>query len=253
MNKIILISFFACAASSFAQVGIGTTAPAGALDITSTTNGILVPRVSLTSKATTAPIVNPVTGLAPVNGTMVFNIATSVLNNSDDVLPGLYFFNTATTRWVFVGNDPTISIRSWEAGGNTATNSATDFCGTTDNQDVVFRRNNIRAGLLSATSTSFGVSAARLNSGAGNSAFGVSALDANTTATNNSAFGASALLVNTAANNSAYGAFALDANTTGTNNAAFGINALGTNITSNNNSAFGSSALAVNTGADNSA
>jgi uncharacterized protein (TIGR02145 family) len=54
---------------SFAQVGIGTTDPKGALDVVSTNSGLVLPRV-----ANTSVVVNP-NGGAIENGTMVFDVS----------------------------------------------------------------------------------------------------------------------------------------------------------------------------------
>lgn len=78
-----------------AQVGIGTTNPKAALDITSTTTGFLMPRIALTAINVAAPVVNPATGVLEV-GTMVFNTATTT--GITGVVPGLYFWDGA--KWV---------------------------------------------------------------------------------------------------------------------------------------------------------
>lgn len=84
--------------NSFAQVGIGTTNPTGALDITSTTNGFVPPRVTLTATNVAAPVVNPQTG-ALTNGTIVWNTATAG-TSPNNVVPGLYVWNG--TIWVLI-------------------------------------------------------------------------------------------------------------------------------------------------------
>lgn len=90
--------FFICLYSSLtihAQVGIGTTSPGAALDITSTTTGFLMPRIALTDINIAAPVVNPASGALEV-GTMVFNTATTA--GITGVVPGLYFWDGA--KWV---------------------------------------------------------------------------------------------------------------------------------------------------------
>ena len=62
---------------SSAQVGLNTSIPEAALDISSTTNGVLLPRVALNSLTTANPVVNPNGGLV-VDGTMVWNTNTAV-------------------------------------------------------------------------------------------------------------------------------------------------------------------------------
>ena len=72
-------------------MGVGTTTPNGALDVSSSTNGFVPPRVSLTSTALSAPVVNPAGG-ALVIGTMVYNSQTT-----GDVTPGYYYWTG--TKW----------------------------------------------------------------------------------------------------------------------------------------------------------
>lgn len=80
-----------------AQVGVGTTAPKAALDITSNTNGLLIPRIALTATNVAAPVVNPATGNNVLEvGTIVFNTATTAGNFG--VIPGIYFWDG--TNWI---------------------------------------------------------------------------------------------------------------------------------------------------------
>jgi hypothetical protein len=76
--------------SAGAQIGIGTPTPKAALDITSTSNGFLMPRVNLTATNVTSPIVNPNGGTLEI-GTMVFNINTTV--GIYGVSPGVYYWD----------------------------------------------------------------------------------------------------------------------------------------------------------------
>jgi hypothetical protein len=76
------------------QVGIGSTSPKGALDITSTTMGIVFPVVALVD-ANTETVVNP-NGPNIVPGTTVYN--TTVLDDGvDSLYPGIFFWNG--TKW----------------------------------------------------------------------------------------------------------------------------------------------------------
>jgi len=90
---IALFSFFTI--SFYAQVGVGTTVPKGALDITSATTGFVMPRIALTATNVSAPVTNP-NGLTLEVGTMVFNTATTA--GTYGVIPGLYFWDG--TQWV---------------------------------------------------------------------------------------------------------------------------------------------------------
>jgi len=104
-----------------------------------------------------------------------------------------------------------------------------------------------------SSNSAFGQSALASNTtGLQNSAFGLNALQSNTTGIDNSAFGFGALFFSTTgSSNSAFGEAALENNTTGGNNAAFGINALIHNTTGSSNSAFGSYSLFANTAGGN--
>jgi uncharacterized protein (TIGR02145 family) len=70
-KNITLLAILLLTATTYAQVGIGTTTPAGALDIVSTTSGLVLPRV-----ANTSVVVNP-NGGAIENGTMVYDLSAN--------------------------------------------------------------------------------------------------------------------------------------------------------------------------------
>ena len=71
-----------------AQVGIGTTNPVGALDITATDEGLVIPRVALVNTTT-------VTVLTGTTSELVYNTATS-----GDVTPGFYYLSSPTGPWI---------------------------------------------------------------------------------------------------------------------------------------------------------
>ena len=205
-----------------AQVGIGTTSPEGALDITSTTDGLLIPRVALTITTSALPLISPTIS------ELVYNYATIA-----DVTPGYYYWNGSI--WVRLAAGVTTD---WSVLGNTGIVDGTNFIGTAalTNVDVAFRRNNLPSGKIGLTSTSFGVGA--LNVGA---------------ATNSSAFGTNALTINTGANNVAVGNGSLASNTTGNTNVAVGNSTLAANITGIQNTGVGNNALLLNTGSASTA
>jgi trimeric autotransporter adhesin len=260
-KKVYLILFLVfCMSHSFAQIGIGTTTPEAQLDIKSSnqatpanTDGILVPKID------TFPATNP----TAAQQSMLVYLTTAVGLQQ----PGFYYWNNATTSWIPMTND-----KGWGLTGNAGTNPATNFIGTTDNNDVVFKRNNILAGRIGNTNTSFGLNTLAVNTtGLYNSAFGNASLLLNTTGDYNSAFGNGTLFKNTTGSfNAAYGSSlsfnttgsfntgngsgALLLNTTGSFNSAFGEESLLNNLTGDSNIAFGSASLINNTtGSNNSA
>jgi trimeric autotransporter adhesin len=234
MKKIIVVLLFIAAHKMvMAQnVGIGTSTPEASamLDVTSATKGMLVPRM-LTAQRTA--IVSPARGL-------------------------LVFDNTTNSFWFYTGsawNEVSTTVNMWNINGNSGTNPATNFIGTTDNNDVIFKRNNIRAGFIGTTSTSYGLFALNpASTGILNTANGTHALRFNTTGAGNTANGDYALRENTSGNyNTANGAFALTNNTIGYNNTANGYAALFSNTFGALNTANGYQALYSNTGSANTA
>ncbi len=225
----------------FAQqnVGIGTTTPnANAiLDINSSNKGLLVPRLSLTNTTAASPLSGFVAGM------VIYNTATA-----GNVTPGYY--GCDGTKWVKLA---TGSGTGWSLSGNGSTNPSSNFLGTTDNQDLVFKRNNARAGLLSSTNTSFGTGALNpANSSIHNTAFGIGALQAVTTGNGNTANGSGALASNISGlENTAMGFNALSFNNSGHFNTGYGSGALYSNSTGHRNTILGASALRNNQGGSN--
>ncbi|MBK9151786.1 MAG: hypothetical protein IPM26_12675 [Saprospiraceae bacterium] len=228
-NWIILCCVFATIVVTAQSVGIGTTTPhaSSMLDVTSTTKGLLIPR--MTSAQRTA-IATPATGL---------------LVYQTDGTTGFYYFDG--TSWVnlqSVGND-------WTTTGNAGTNPSVHFIGTTDNQHLRFRLNNQTSGWIGLPSDQnvfLGYISGQNNTGMSNTGLGYKSLNANTTGTNNTAIGSGSLSNNTTGgNNTATGVKALFSNDIGINNTANGFEALYDNTSGGGNTANGNEALRSNT------
>lgn len=204
------------------NVGINTTTPQSVLEIKASnplapanTDGLLIPRVD------TFPAVNP---SALQNGMMVY--LTTVAGTS---LPGIYCWNNTTANWDKL---QTTTANNWELTGNSGTNPATNFIGTTDDVDLVFKRQNIVAGKITNSNTSLGwISMNNNTSGIFNTAIGMNALRSNTTGLHNTAVGG----------------HALRQNLTGTGNIALGYESLLNNLSGINNIAIGYQSLSINT------
>ena len=153
----------------------------------------------------------------------------------------------------------------WSQTGNAGTNPTTNFIGTTDNNDLVFKRNSIEAGKISSQNTSFGYSSLNpLSTGIYNVAIGSNAMEVNTTGGYNTSNGYYSMKNNTTGfsntatgygslrnnsdgnDNTANGAGALFGNINGYKNTAVGSNALGNNTSGNENIAVGNNALSGN-------
>ena len=123
------------------------------------------------------------------------------------------------------------SATAWGLLGNSAVNAATNFMGSTNDADVVFRRFNVRAGVIGTTNTSLGTNS----------------LDVASTGTNNTAIGVDALNgISTGTNNTAVGFNTLAAVNSGTFNTAIGAQATVTSAIFTNATAIGSRATAGN-------
>ena len=235
MKKIFLIIFSCLLFSTLMlaqSVGINNTTPhaSAILDVKSNNKGVLLPRTSTTSRVA---IANPAKGL------ILYDTTTS----------GFWFHNgTAWAQLSGGGN-------AWNLTGNSGTNPATNFIGTTDAQPLRFRVNNTWAGEIHPSSGNvfLGLGAGNINTiGQANIAIGEHSLFANTSGYNNTANGYYILSSNTTgANNTASGYQALFNNTTGDNNTAIGVLALYTNTTGVNNTANGKQALEGNTTGNN--
>jgi hypothetical protein len=138
MKKLIYFIISLLSLSSIhAQVGIGTITPRGALEVNSTTNGLVSPQVALTATNATAPVVNPQTAGAPIAGTIVYNTATAGAG-ATAVTPGYYYWNGSAWLQLATGTNS-----DWALLGNAGTVVATNFLGTTDAIDFVTRTNNL--------------------------------------------------------------------------------------------------------------
>lgn len=130
----------------------------------------------------------------------------------------------------------------WGLTGNTGTDPATNFIGTTDNQPLVFKTNNLRSGIIEYSNTSswnLGLAGglnAPSRTGTGNIALGSFSMGKLTTGTNNISIGQ-------ATGNRI---------TSGSSNIALGIGAIGviSDVTGSGNIGIGSSSLTRVTSGD---
>jgi hypothetical protein len=116
----LLITYCNIKAQSMAVNNDGSNADASAImDIKSTAKGMLVPRMTQSDKNN---ITNPATGL--------------IVYQTGPDSTGFYYYSGI--QWVWVSS----SANTWQLTGNSNTNAATNFIGTTDNNPLVFRTQN---------------------------------------------------------------------------------------------------------------
>ncbi|NTW32377.1 MAG: hypothetical protein HGB12_07100, partial [Bacteroidetes bacterium] len=103
------------------------------LDVSSTNQGMRIPRVKLLSTTDVTTIQNPVNSLLVFDSLPAGNITSA----------GFYYWDTTATpdQWVKLA---TGSGNAWQTIGNTGTNSGTNFLGTTNNASLGFRTNNTK-------------------------------------------------------------------------------------------------------------
>ncbi|HSD14858.1 MAG TPA: hypothetical protein VLB74_09445 [Flavobacterium sp.] len=127
-----------------AQVGIGTTTPSGALDVTSNSDGLLIPRVTLTANNVAAPVTTPTVS------ELVYNTAT--VGGANGVNPGYYYWDGSS--WIAILTEKN---GGWSLTGNTGTTAGTNFIGTTDAQDLRVKTGNTDRLNISGTNGNVGI------------------------------------------------------------------------------------------------
>ncbi len=159
--------------------------------------------------------------ITPVEGLLIYQTNSTA---------GFYYYNGS--GWTAV-----TSKKGWQLQGNSDTDPATNFIGTTDAHPLIFKVNNLQAGKIdyaSPYSTSFGYQTLKSNLGSSNSGFGYEALFSNTTGTTNTAVGE----------------FAGKSNVSGAGNSFLGYNS-GQLATGSSNTFIGSNSGQENTGSSN--
>jgi hypothetical protein len=238
------------------SVSINTTGatadPSAILDVTSTTKGMLIPRMT---KAQKTAIATPATGLL-------------IYQTSPDSL-GFQYYDGAQWIWLSGTSDST----AWKITGN-ANITSSNFLGTTNDSALHFRVRNIPSGIVDSISgnTALGYSALRTNNGGfANIAIGRNAMQSNRNGSYNTVTGFNALLNNDSSYyttaigynamvnhrngywNTAVGMQSLYSDSIGQQNTAIGVQALYLNKTSSYSTAVGTNSLYYNLASNNTA
>ncbi|NTW33808.1 MAG: hypothetical protein HGB12_14510, partial [Bacteroidetes bacterium] len=120
---------FHCFAQGAAINSTGAAANNSAmLDVSSTNQGIRIPRVKLLSTTDVTTILNP------TNSLLVFDSLAA----GDITTPGFFYWDASNTKWVKLLTTGT----GWQLTGNSGTDSTANFIGTTDSRPLVIKTNN---------------------------------------------------------------------------------------------------------------
>lgn len=131
-----LTALFALTANAQTGVAIGTGSPtahaSAMLDVQSTNQGILVPRMTTAQRTAIA---------SPAAGLLVF----------DTTLGQFHYYNGGSWQAIAAGSGP-----AWSLTGNAGINPATQFIGTTDDQPIIMKQNGQRIASLRWNNIAFG-------------------------------------------------------------------------------------------------
>lgn len=151
MKKILFIlSILLIANCASAQTGIGTTTPnaSAKLDVSSSTQGFLPPRVTLTGTNDNTTIKNSAgTSITPASGLLVFN-TTAAGTAPNNVVPGYYFWNG--TAWINIIGSTTSNTLT----GNGTTSTIANFGSVINDQNAGFTLANGDNGKIIAINSS---------------------------------------------------------------------------------------------------
>lgn len=232
--------------------------------------GSLIDDLELLSGNEVFPIANTNDGILHtlnINGLVQYIIDNIVISNGDNWGTQVVIHDETLTGNGTIANPlsvifpvfPTGSSGNefWKILGNNNIDESINFLGTTTDKDLIFKRNNINAGLIndSNKNTFFG-SQTTINSSSlstNNTGIGYKSLYSTIATGNfNTSVGSESLENNTTGQgNSSIGAFSLKNNTTGNSNTSFGYFSSYDNIDGDYNTALGSNAFYNNTSGDN--
>jgi hypothetical protein len=145
MKNIYILSCCLLVTLGFSQVGISTTPdPSAELEVTSTTRGFLVPRLTLVARG-------GITNTTPNQGMMAYI--------TDGTAPGMYYIQSSITNWTPMSG----AVLGWPIVGRAGTTAA-NYVGTTavpaGSADFVFKTNSVERMRFLATTGFLGIGTA---------------------------------------------------------------------------------------------
>ena len=183
------------------------------------------------------PIIGGYFGIDWLTGPYFIKTETDPTGGTNYTISGTSQINSVPyALWTENAYYATNSGDSWKRTGN-AVDASTDFIGSTNDVNVIFKRNNVKAGFI----------------GQNNVALGRSALNNTTPGNFNVAIGPDALAFNSGSFNIATGFESQYVNTSGTSNTSYGHASLRSNTSESYNTAIGFESLRNTTGGQNTA
>jgi hypothetical protein len=146
-KRVLVLAFFFVFLNGKAQTGIGTTTPSASakLEVASTTQGFLPPRLALTATNAASPVSSPATGL------IVYNTATTGTAPTN-VIPGYYYWNGSA--WInIIGSSTSNTIT-----GNGTTSTIANFGSVMNDQTGAYTLTNSDNGKVVTINSATGVS-----------------------------------------------------------------------------------------------
>ena len=229
-----------------AYFGINTASPnaSAALDITSSSKGLLIPRLDIADLTTAAPVTTPATSL------MAYNTNTTT---------GPGFFYWSGSAWTAIGGSSSVSkiddLSDAISSNNNVILGNNAGTGITGSRNVGIGIEALNSATTVDQSVAVGYKALMNSTSVRNTAVGELALMGSTSGADNVGVGQQSLSSNTSgSSNSAIGAQAMRDNNTGSYNAALGFQTMSSFTSGDNNTAIGSSALGtLSNGSNNTA
>ena len=153
--KTLLSLLIVFSVASYGQnVGIGTSSPAALLDIYSTSDGVLIPRVALTGTGSASPLTSP------TESTLVYNTATAG-SGAAAVSPGFYYWNGSA--WIHLIDNGSLTGSTTVSNTSSANTISTTVNGVTGSTVPIINTNTLGLSGTTLTSTINGLASGGLD------------------------------------------------------------------------------------------